>query len=353
DVLEGQVDPSVFHDKLVLVGLINSEGQTDLHEVPLGVEGTRLAGVEIHANAIETLLQVVPLRPQSSTSQFLMIVALAFFSSMIYDHLPQHHFNGWLLVAVILGVLVWVVVGALIFSSQLVVVNLFHSLLAIVLPAPTLLAGRLVGEVRQRQRVELLLDSIIRASGQQLNLERIIPEIGVDLHRILGCEHVEIWLWNKKQKSAFCAYKSSEKLPLEHSETLVKKALQDQTSCYQEKMMAFPMFWQYQPLGVLVGYPLGRLRKHTRETLELFVRQMGILLANIYLLEEARQLSELKTFVIRMASHDLKNPLTAIVSFSFFLIEDHRKQNFLSKEHLEFVEDIQRAASQMQAIINN
>lgn len=353
DVLEGKVDPSVFYDKLVLVGLMNSEGQTDLHDVPLGVEGARMAGVEIHANAIETLLQAVPPRPQSPASQFLMIVVLSFLTSLIYDRLPQSYFNGWLLLAVILGVLVWVVVAALIFSTQLVVVNLFHSLLAIVLPAPTLMAGRLVGEVRQRQRAELLLDSIIRASGQQLSLDHIIPEIGADLHRILGCEHVEIWLWDKKQKSVFCAYVAPEKLPLDQSETLVKQALETRASMYQQKIMVFPMFWQYQPLGVLVGYPIARLRKPTSDTLELFVRHMSVLLANIYLLEEARQLSELKTFIIRMASHDLKNPLTAIVNFSFFLVEDNRKKGFLSSEHLEFVEDIQRAAGQMRAIINN
>ncbi len=353
DVLEGDVDPSVFRDKLVLVGLMNSEGQTDLHDVPLGVEGARIAGVEIHANAIETLLQAIPLRPQSPTSQLLMIIVLAFLASLIYDNLPQFYFNGWLLLTMILGVLVWVVVAALIFSTQAVVVNLFYGLLAIILPAPTLLGGRLVGEMRQRQRVELLLDSIIRASGQQLSLDHIIPEIGADLHRILGCKHVEIWLWDKKQKSVFCAYTSPEKLPLDRSESLVNQALDTRKSGYQEKVMVFPMFWQYQPLGVLVGYPIARLRESTREMLELFVRQMGVLLANIYLLEEARQLSELKTFIIRMASHDLKNPLTAIVNFSFFLVEDNKKKGFLSQEHLEFVEDIQRAAGQMRAIINN
>lgn len=353
DVLEGSVDPSVFNDKLVLVGLMNSEGQTDLHHVPLGLEGTRMAGVEIHANAIETILQAVPLRPQGTLSQLFMIIGLALFSSIFYGQLPKKRFNWWLVAAVVILTFVWVVAATVIFSEQLIVINLFHSMLAIALPAPTLLANRLVDEVRQRRQVEMLLDNMLRVSSQQMDMERILAEISTDVSTILGCEHVEIWLWDKRSRKATCAHVSCAKEPMASSEALVRQALDSRDSCHQDKSLVVPMLWQGQPLGVLVGHPVARLQRRTRSTLDLFTRQTAAVLANVDLLEESRQLSELKTFIIRMTSHDLKNPLTAIINFSYFLLEDDKKTPFMSAEQREFVDDIQRAANQMRAIINN
>ena len=54
EVLEGRVDARRFEDRMVLVG-VTAEGLGDDWMTPQSVSGRRMSGVEIHANAIESL----------------------------------------------------------------------------------------------------------------------------------------------------------------------------------------------------------------------------------------------------------------------------------------------------------
>ncbi|MBZ0290877.1 MAG: CHASE2 domain-containing protein, partial [Anaerolineae bacterium] len=56
DVLAGSVDSLLFTDKIVLVGVMNASTVTDWYPVPTSTRGQMMAGVEIHANAVETLI---------------------------------------------------------------------------------------------------------------------------------------------------------------------------------------------------------------------------------------------------------------------------------------------------------
>ena len=75
DVIEGSVDPSVFEDKIVLVGMMNAVNEMDLHNTP--VSAGRMAGIEFHANAIHSLLNHRALVPQSSEGTAITVVLLA------------------------------------------------------------------------------------------------------------------------------------------------------------------------------------------------------------------------------------------------------------------------------------
>jgi len=72
DVLDGRFSPGTFKDKVVLVGF-TAEGLLDVHPTPMG---PKMAGVELQAQALESLLQERTLKPtQPSDAMGLTIVA--------------------------------------------------------------------------------------------------------------------------------------------------------------------------------------------------------------------------------------------------------------------------------------
>ncbi|MBN2303594.1 MAG: adenylate/guanylate cyclase domain-containing protein [Anaerolineae bacterium] len=60
DVVQGRVNPSMFEDQIVLIGVLDAAGLPDNFPVPGIRAGDQLYGVEIHANLIETLHQSLP-----------------------------------------------------------------------------------------------------------------------------------------------------------------------------------------------------------------------------------------------------------------------------------------------------
>jgi adenylate cyclase len=71
-VLNGQVPPSVFRDKVVVIG-VTAPSLQDIHATPRGAE---MPGPEIQANAIETAMRGFPLRSFSDPLNILLIVVL-------------------------------------------------------------------------------------------------------------------------------------------------------------------------------------------------------------------------------------------------------------------------------------
>ena len=84
DVLDSQVSSDVFHDKVVLIGLMTLSGERDRFPVPVSARGSLMAGVEIQANAIETLIQNAFLTEMPAHWQMLLILSLAVSMSMLF-----------------------------------------------------------------------------------------------------------------------------------------------------------------------------------------------------------------------------------------------------------------------------
>ena len=75
DVLEGRVAPGAFRDKIVVIG-VTTRASPDVHQTPLDA-GRGMPGVEVQANAIDTMLRGEPLRDASSLINILAIILLA------------------------------------------------------------------------------------------------------------------------------------------------------------------------------------------------------------------------------------------------------------------------------------
>ncbi len=85
DVIEDRVSTSAFEDKIVLVGMMNTLAEMDLHQTP--VSARRMAGVEFQANAIHTLLHHRPLVRTSEVETAVTGVLLALASAVVLSQL--------------------------------------------------------------------------------------------------------------------------------------------------------------------------------------------------------------------------------------------------------------------------
>jgi len=148
-VLSDNFDPASLRGKIVLLGWINALGETDLHATPVSAGGYRMAGVEVQANAIHTILYHRWLSPQSTTSEVLVIIVLALLCGLV---LP------WLSVIVSAGLALLISVGyflaTLMFFGMGVLPSPFYPILTIFLCFSAIIALRFALEQRERRRVQ-------------------------------------------------------------------------------------------------------------------------------------------------------------------------------------------------------
>lgn len=145
DVLSGRAPPSRFRGKIVIVGA-TSKQIGDVHPTS-AAGGTVLAGPEIQANAIDTILHGLPLRDVAPIVVALIIVALALAPAALAMRLSL---ALTLAVSAVLAVLL-LVAAQLAFNAGRVL-PVVYPLLALVLSAAAVaLVEKLRGDVR-RQR---------------------------------------------------------------------------------------------------------------------------------------------------------------------------------------------------------
>lgn len=347
DVLAGRVEPTAFDDKVVFIGLMNSTGQTDEHRVPIGIGGAQMAGVEIHAQTLESIIQNRILTTQSDISQAGMIVGLALLMSLVYGWLPRQWYVFGLLVTIVISVIVVVVVASLFFSSQLVVVNIFDAVLAVVLPAPTVLAQNFLIETRLRRRTELLLASVVNATQQNLSLEDTLAAIAADLQKMLRCKEVRIWLYSDNRSQAlYLAFPQDQPSANPDRELILLSGVQ-----VQDHRLRSPLLWRGQTLGVLEADGMQASIRPIQRTVDRFIWQSAAVLSNVHLYSESQQLNDLKSRMIRMASHDLKNPLGVITGYLEMLTSGG--DNLPSATRTRFLMQMTRASNEMLAIVSD
>ncbi|MCD4684991.1 MAG: CHASE2 domain-containing protein, partial [Anaerolineae bacterium] len=388
DVINGDVDPAVFNDKIVLVGVHNYTGFGDRYGVPISLEGRTMSGVEIHANIIETLLQHETLSWQSVGAQSVMLVLLALFAGVGYGIMAQRWTS---FVLALLALLLLGVAGAfVVFTTQHHMVDLFYMLLALGLPAPVTLVVNTILETRRRQRAELLLDSVVTASSQRLELALTLPAIARDLSAILRGASVEIWLWDAVRERLDRAYPAvppdpdddtgkamlgavriddpaheadetaseaeSDAPPLPPVDPAVRAfvatTLQTTEVQQNDKLLGVPLAWQQEPLGVIVATTRRRPSRDQRDLLMLFGWQTASIIANVVQYRETAELSDLKTRLLRMASHDLKNPLSVVMMYAE-LMQEMAEEEGLNPKTLERLGIIYSAGHMMLTIVED
>jgi adenylate cyclase len=159
DVLRGEGD---LKDKVVVVGTTAPILQ-DVHETP---GGRQMAGPEIHANAIDTLLRGVPLRSAAGAVDALLIVLLA-----VAIPLLALRFSLRSLLAVPVLAIAFIAAAQLAFGDGRIVA-VVYPMLGLALGAGGTATAMLSTEIRQRRRMRRLFG-------------RFVPEAVVD--QVIDC----------------------------------------------------------------------------------------------------------------------------------------------------------------------
>lgn len=202
DVVNERVETGFFTDKIVLVGLVDTQGATDRYPVPAAEAGRLMSGVEIQANAIETLLQDRALVEMDTALEGVLIVVLTLGASLLYAY-PR-----WPLKLILMSVLVsgWWLLAFVVFGTQNVMLNLLHPTLALAVPAILSIGLDITLETRLRRRSEFLLESTTAISEQRLSLERILPLVANDIQRMMDAKRGAIWVLDDDMRDWVIGY---------------------------------------------------------------------------------------------------------------------------------------------------
>ena len=171
-LVEGRVPPRVFRDKIVVVGATSPSLQ-DVHATAVG-DGQRMAGPEVQANAIATVLDDFPLEVAPGALDVALIVLLALVG-------PTVAIRRGPLRAAIAGVVVaalFAVAVQIAFNSGLIV-SFLYPLASLLLGVVGALAIALVVDAFERERVrdvfsrfvpEPVVDEVLQNVDEDLRL---------------------------------------------------------------------------------------------------------------------------------------------------------------------------------------
>ncbi len=283
DVIADRIPAATFADKIVLVGLIHSAGITDRYVTPASAQGQLMTGVEIQANAIETLIQNQPLKPQAAPWQALAILGLALGSSLIYIYLR------WSLrLAVWAGLLgAWFILAFALFSTDHLVVNLLDPVLAMTLPVVVTTGVEITAEIARRRRSEFLLQSLVKVSQQRLLLDRVLPYIGEDIHQIVPGARVVLWRCDRNRANPEEIYHWPEETDGASSDLvlLAQQVVTSGRTTVQRGQAAIPVAWRQRLVAILaVQTPEGKpLSDYALTLLRDLARELAPSLENTFL----------------------------------------------------------------------
>lgn len=282
EVVEGSVPDAEFEDKIVLVGLFDVSGDLDRLAVPSSRFGELMAGVEVQANAVESLLEDRTLRTLERPVEFGLLVALALLSSVVYAFPRWHIRIALMLVALLVGLLV----ALQLFNLADLLILPLYPLLAISLPAILHSGIEISREIVLRQRADFLLESLETLAEQNLQLERMLRLIEEDLERLLPAS------------AGIIAIREREDDPLRpahwwnHNEIddwlpIIYRAEQASETVLMNQTIALPLLWQGVVWGVIV---LQHARVRTRlRVLEDLAGRLAPSLTNSLLYREVNE----------------------------------------------------------------
>lgn len=321
--VEGTFDPALIADRIVLIGMVNSTGAGDRYPVPFARDGRLVSGVEIHAHAIETLLQNLPVQTQSPPAALLTLVGVALVCSLGYAGLRWYG----ILMATALALIGWLVIGSLVFESQRVIIDLLFGIVAIVLPATIhlVLIGREEGRLRRRSELSLsVVEAIIEGSpgpimvlDDALTVRRANTSFRQHIAPASAGEPFTTVLGRLRLDDAVC------------DEWLA--GLRGEVPFTFDIQLAEKTF---SVNGAAVTTPDGQ-------------RDRVLLISDVSTLAD---LNRLRTQMIRMASHDLKNPLNNVLGFTN-LLQENADDDRLPPTVRQFLGYIESSANDMRRII--
>jgi signal transduction histidine kinase len=322
DVVDDAHDLTSLNDKIVLIGLYRAAGAVDTYAVPANTTGVEMPGVEIQANAIETLIRNTALQTQPIPALMALLFALSLSSALLYEQM-RWGYKLLLMVVLLIGL---IVAASYLFSTQRYVIGLFDAALALVLPALVSIGLEITRESRARQRAEMQAAALGREQRLLGEIVNGLPVATVVLDREARVERV-----NELFKRSFpndgwallVERLAASGLPEQHVGRLRDSfaARADFSSEIQviEKTYTLAANWLAEPNKWVVA------------------------LVDVTALAE---LNRVKRHMLLMVSHDLRNPLTSLLMYTYQLKRDDQ-----DPDRTKIVGYIEKAAKTMQSIL--
>jgi signal transduction histidine kinase len=210
-----------------------------------------MAGVEIQAHAIASLMEGdLPTTPPP-LSQIIIVVMLSLFASLIYAYLRWQ----WMLVAAGMLLLVWLLFAFTWYGLRLEMLNLFHSILALTIPVLATIGVQITREVNLRRRTQFVLESVVQVSEQRMELEKILPVLAEDIQQVLKAKGVAVWLWDAKWQVVSERYSTGDNLNVT---ALARRMANNMQPIQESQQVVMPILWQGRLLGGFAAILRGR-----------------------------------------------------------------------------------------------
>ena len=152
DVLSGRVPISYFSHKVVLVG-VTAPVEKDVFLT--SASSLPMSGVEVHANALETILDGFPLQSPSGAVNIVIILALCSIPACVGLRLSALAVCG----ASVVAVLAYLIVAQIAFNSGYIIA-VSYPIFGLILATVGVIAVHAVIERRQKEALQVTLDAL-------------------------------------------------------------------------------------------------------------------------------------------------------------------------------------------------
>ncbi|HHY73790.1 MAG TPA: CHASE2 domain-containing protein [Bacillus bacterium] len=146
-VINGDFPPEYFEDTIVLIGPYTA-GLQDQYTTPMS-EITKMNGVEIHANIIQSFLDGTIYSKASTTTGYLIITLLTALSYLIIDRLKVK----WGFVAFVGFTSLYLIVSKVLFVQNNILLPFFYVIIAFIIVYITSVAMQYLVERKEKARV--------------------------------------------------------------------------------------------------------------------------------------------------------------------------------------------------------
>lgn len=333
DVANGSVEAGAFTDRVVFIGLMNSQGIADAYVVPVNADGQFMAGVEILAHAVATLMNGTVPYEQTPAATAAMLIAQVVIGAGVYTRV---RWWGKLLLMPIYLVAMFII-GSVLFSTRGELISLFDYALATTIPMVLALGFEIRVERRSRLRAEALFAT---ADGQRSLIDAVFRRSPMPIAVVDG--GLRLVRHNDAFQSLFQPYHDAVPIP-ENTWAIGLFLAAGMEAEGQDDIQR----------AVTASAPAPTKLKLGTRTFLLGTAAIDSSLCHVVSLTEVTDLEELavlKTRLIRIAAHDVRNPLSSIIGFTDLIsISD----DSLPKRINEMLSRIKMSAVTINVILSN
>lgn len=296
-VSEGIVDPELFRDKIVLIGMYNATGATDAYLTPVSSNSGLMPGVEIHANQIETLLQNKPLYP----APLVPVAILSSIGLLIYALIAVRIRLWQTALLFFLCVLGLIVIASVVFSTSGAIVPYFYPLVGLAVTQLAVTTGGVRWERLERQQTQRLLDSADHLIEKRFTLNDIVRQIAVDAADLTGATASTIHV--QSEESGQLREQFHSKPPADHElqtiTALAQQASSSRQTVTRQGFTSVPMLFQSACMGTIT------VQSATHNSVQRGLDETARTLLEIYAELTAPALSASQLYTLQLRQRDL------------------------------------------------